>query len=254
MDMPRNQFKQAIAAGRTQIGLWSSLCSSYAAEAVAGCGFDWVLLDSEHAPNDVPDLMAQLQAMQGSPTAPVVRVPWNDPVMVKRVLDIGAQSVLFPFVQNVAEAKRAVAATRFPPAGIRGVAGTTRATKFGRIAGYHHKADAEMCVLVQVETKTALDNLEAIAAVDGVDGVFIGPADLAASLGHLGNFAHPDVQAAISDAMKRLKAAGKPGGYLTPNEEEVRRRLAEGFTFVAVGSDIALLARGGEALAKKFKS
>jgi 4-hydroxy-2-oxoheptanedioate aldolase len=253
MDMPRNAFKRALAEGRPQIGLWSSLCSNLGAEMIAGCGFDWILLDTEHSPNEVPDLITQLQAMAPWPTMPIVRPAWNDPVLIKRILDAGAVSLLIPFVQNADEAKKAVVATRYPPAGIRGVATTARASRFGRIKDYLRKANDEMCVLVQVETKASLDQLEAIAAVDGVDGVFIGPSDLAAALGHLGNPGHPDVQAAILDAGNRLKAKGKAAGILTSVEAEAKRYLAEGFTFVAVGSDTGLLARGGEALARRFK-
>ena len=254
IEMPRNAFKHALAAGKPQIGLWSSLCSNVVAEVIAGCGFDWVLVDTEHSPNEPPGIMSQLQALAGGTATPIVRPAWNDIVLIKRILDIGATSILVPFVQNADEARKAVAATRYPPAGIRGVATTTRAGRFGRIKDYLKRANDEICVLVQVETKTALDNLESIAAVDGVDGVFIGPSDLAAALGHLGNPAHPDVQAAISDAVKRLKAKSKPAGILTSVEADAKRYLAEGYTFVAVGTDMGLLARGGEALAAKFKS
>jgi 4-hydroxy-2-oxoheptanedioate aldolase len=254
MEMPRNAFKHALAAGKTQIGLWSSLCSNVVAEVIGGCGFDWILLDTEHSPNELPAIMSQLQALAVGTATPVVRPAWNDVVLIKRILDVGATAILVPFVQNAEEARKAVAATRYPPAGIRGVATTTRAGKFGRIKDYLRKANDEICVLVQVETKTALDNLESIAAVDGVDGVFIGPSDLAAALGHLGNPAHPDVQAAISDAVKRLKAKGKPAGILTSVEADAKRYLAEGYAFVAVGTDMGLLARNGEALAAKFKS
>ncbi len=253
MDLPVNALKRALAQGRPQIGLWSSLCSNISAEIIAHCGFDWILLDTEHSPNEIPGLVAQLQALAMGTATPVIRVAWNDPVLVKRALDIGVQSILFPYVQTQDEARRAVAATRYPPEGMRGVAGTTRASRFGRVKDYLARANGEICVLVQVETKAALDRIEAIAAVDGVDGVFIGPADLAASMGHLGNLGHPDVQAAISEAMVRLKPSGKAGGYLTPNEAEAKRRLAEGFTFVAVGSDVGLLARGGDELARRFK-
>jgi 4-hydroxy-2-oxoheptanedioate aldolase len=254
IEMPRNAFKQALAAGKPQIGLWSSLCSNVVAEVIAGCGFDWVLVDTEHSPNELPGIMSQLQGLAGGTATPIVRPAWNDIVLIKRILDVGATSLLVPFVQNADEARKAVAATRYPPAGIRGVATTTRAGRFGRIKDYLKKANDEICVLVQVETKTALDNLESIAAVDGVDGVFIGPSDLAAALGHLGNPGHPDVQAAISDAVKRLKAKGKPAGILTSVEADAKRYIAEGYQFVAVGTDMGLLARGGEALAAKFKS
>jgi 4-hydroxy-2-oxoheptanedioate aldolase len=253
MELPRNQFKAALAQGRLQIGLWSSLCSNIAAEVVADSGFDWILLDGEHSPNEVPSVMAQLQALAGGTATPVVRPAWNDAVMVKRMLDIGAQSILVPYVQNADEAQRAVASVRYPPAGIRGVAAATRASRYGRVNNYLKSADAEICLLVQVETRAALTQLEAIAKVDGVDGVFIGPSDLAASMGHIGNPAHAEVQAALEDAVKRLKAVGKAAGILTLNEDEARRYIGWGYLFVAVGSDIGLLRRGADTLAKKFK-
>ncbi len=253
-DMPRNAFKHAIAAGKLQIGLWSSLCSNIAAEIVSESGFDWILLDTEHSPNEIPDLLGQLQAMQGSATTPIIRPAWNDAVLAKRCLDIGAQTLLFPYVQNAEEARRAVASTRYPPQGIRGVSVAARASRYGRTPGYLTKANAEICVLVQVETRSALGEIEAIAEIEGVDGVFIGPSDLAASLGHLGNPQHADVQRAIEDAGKRLKKVGKPAGILTSNEEEARRYIGWGYLFVAVGADVGLLRASADALAKKFKS
>jgi 4-hydroxy-2-oxoheptanedioate aldolase len=248
-----NAFKHNLAAGKLQIGLWSSLCSNIAAEIIGDSGFDWILLDTEHSPNEIPDLVGQLQALQASTTTPIIRPAWNDAVMAKRALDIGAQTLLFPYVQNAAEAKAAVASTRYPPHGIRGVSVAARASRYGRTPGYLGKSNAEICVLVQVETRAALDQLEAIAAVDGVDGVFIGPSDLAASLGHLGNPQHPDVQAAIKDAVDRLKKVGKPAGMLTGNEEEAKRYIDWGYLFVAVGADIGLLAKNADALCKRFK-
>jgi 4-hydroxy-2-oxoheptanedioate aldolase len=254
MELMRNNFKRAITEGRVQIGLWSSLCSNIGAEVLADAGFDWILLDGEHSPNDVPSTMSQMQALVGGTASPVVRPAWNDAVMIKRILDIGAQSILVPYVQNAEEAKRAVAAVRYPPAGIRGVASSTRANHYGRVNNYLKLADSEICLLVQVETRPALGELEAITKVEGVDGVFIGPSDLAASLGHIGNPAHPEVQAALEDAVKRLKAVGKAAGILTLSEEEARRYIGWGYTFVAVGSDIGLLGRGADALAKTFKT
>ncbi len=183
-----------------------------------------------------------------------MRPAWNDTVLIKRVLDIGAQSLLVPYVQNAEEARRAVAAIRYPPAGIRGVAAASRASRYGRVTDYLKKADSEICLLVQVETRAALEQLEAIAAVDGVDGVFIGPSDLSASFGHIGNPQHAEVQKALEDGVRRLKAIGKPAGILTLSEEEARRYIGWGYTFVAVGSDIGLLARGADALAKRFKA
>jgi 4-hydroxy-2-oxoheptanedioate aldolase len=248
-----NVFKRGLAAGKLQIGLWSSLCSNVAAEIISDSGFDWILLDTEHSPNEIPGLLQQLQAVQRGTATPIVRPAWNDAVLAKRCLDIGAQTLLFPYVQNAEEAHRAVVSTRYPPQGIRGVAAASRASRYGRVPGYLGKANAEICVLVQVETGEALKDLEVIAKVDGVDGVFIGPSDLAASLGHIGNPAHPEVQAAIQDAVTRLKATGKPAGILTGNEDEARRYIEWGYLFVAVGADIGLLAKNADALAKKFK-
>ena len=254
MNLPENAFKRALRAGKPQIGLWSSLSSSYTVEVIAGAGFDWILLDTEHSPSDLENLLTQLQAAAPYPTHPVVRVPWNDMVTMKRVLDIGAQSLLIPYVQTADEARSAVANTRYPPAGVRGVAGTTRATRFGRVKDYAKRAHEEICVLVQVETQSALDQIEAIAALDGVDGIFIGPADLHASLGHTGEIANPEVKPLIDDAIRRIRKAGKAPGYLSPVEADAKRMLAAGAQFVAVGADVGLLARGAENLLAKFRS
>src|SRR5262249_48363935 len=229
MDLPVNAFKHAIAAGRLQIGLWSSLASNIAAEIVADAGFDWILFDSEHSPNEIPASLATLQAAARGPAAAIVRPGWNDAVLIKRVLDIGAQSILVPYVQNAEEAGRAVAAVRYPPAGIRGVAAAARASRYGRVRDYLKTADRQSCLVGQVEPRPAPDALEAIAAVDGVDGVFIGPSDLSASFGHIGNPQHPEVQAALEQAARRLKAAGKPAGILTLSEEEARRYIGWGY-------------------------
>jgi 4-hydroxy-2-oxoheptanedioate aldolase len=252
MELPRNRFKAAIAKGELQIGMWSTLGSNIAAEIMAHSGFDWILLDTEHAPNEIPGLLAQLQAVKGGTATPIVRPAWNDIVLIKRVLDIGPQTILVPYVQSAEEARLAVAATRYPPKGMRGVGGA-RASGYGRITNYVKQADSEMCVLVQVETKTALNRLEEIASVEGVDGVFIGPSDLSASLGHIGETGHPEPQRAIEDAARRLKAIGKASGILTTNEEEARRYIGWGYVFVAVGVDMGVLMRGADALAKKFK-
>lgn len=254
MDLPRNAFKHAIASGTRQIGLWCSLASNVGAEIVCDAGFDWLLIDMEHSPNEIPDLLAQMQAASLGSATPIVRPAWNDAVLIKRVLDTGAQSILVPFVQNAEEARRAVAAARYPPAGIRGTAGTTRASRYGRVPGYLNKANAEICVLVQIETGEALKLIDEIAAVEGVDGVFVGPNDLSASLGHLGDMRHADVQTAIRHAVDRLRAAGKPAGILTSNEDDIRQYVDWGYTFVAVGSDVGILARGADALARKFKA
>jgi 4-hydroxy-2-oxoheptanedioate aldolase len=254
MDLPSNRFKHALAAGEPQIGLWLSLSDHYSAEVCAGAGFDWLLVDTEHSPNELDMVLAQLQAIAPYPTHAIVRVPWNDMVMIKRVLDIGAQSLLIPYVNTADEARNAVAYTRYPPQGVRGVAGTTRATRFGRIKDYAQRVQEELCVLVQLETQTALDQLEAIARVAGIDGVFIGPADLHASLGYPGETANPAVLPKIEDAIRRIRACGKAPGILTADERLVRRYLELGALFVAVGADVGLLARGSEQLAAKFKT
>ncbi len=254
MDLPANTFKRAIQAGRQQIGLWSSLASHISVELLAGSGFDWLLLDTEHAPNDLPMVLSQLQAAEGGTAHPIVRPPWNDTVVIKRYLDAGVQSFLIPYVQDAAEARAAVAATRYPPRGVRGFASASRASRYGRIKDYYAHCEEEICVLVQIETRQALDNLEAIAAVEGVDGVFIGPGDLSADMGHLGQPSHPEVLAAIEDAIARLKAIDMPPGFLTGDEALARRVIAQGCLFTAVGSDVGLLARESERLAGRFKA
>ncbi|MEA3193160.1 MAG: 4-hydroxy-2-oxoheptanedioate aldolase, partial [Betaproteobacteria bacterium] len=198
--------------------------------------------------------LTQLQAAAPYPSHPIVRVPWNDMVTIKRMLDVGAQSLLVPYVSTAEEARAAVSFTRYPPAGVRGVAGTTRATRFGRVKDYAKRAHEEICLLVQVETQAALDNIEAICAVDGVDGVFIGPADLHASLGYTGEIANPKVKPHIDEAIRRIRKQGKAPGILTPNEADAKHWLGCGALFVAVGADVGILARGAEALAAKFKS
>jgi len=253
MDLPANRFKRALREGRQQTGLWCTLPGGYAAEVVAGAGFDWLLFDTEHSPGDPITVLEQLQAVASYPVAPVVRPAANDAVLIKRLLDIGAQTLLIPYVQNVEEARAAVAATRYPPQGMRGVAGLTRATRFGRVADYARRAADELCVLVQVETGEALGQLEQIAAVDGVDGVFIGPADLAASLGYPGEPGQRTVVLAIEDAIRRIRATGKPAGILTTDPAFAARCIELGTTFTAVGVDAGILARGSEKLLLQFR-
>ncbi len=253
MNLPVNDFKRAILAGRQQIGLWVSLANAYCAEIVGGAGFDWLVIDGEHSPNDPPSVLPQLQAVAPYPSEPVVRPAWNDTVLIKRYLDIGARSLLIPYVQDAAEAAAAVAAIRYPPKGVRGVAGMTRASRYGRIDGYVKHADAELCLLVQVETRRGLDHLEAIAKVDGVDGVFIGPSDLAAGLGHLGEPGNAEVQSAIKEAIRRIRGCGKPAGILATDEASTRRYIEWGTVFTAVGLDAMVLARESEKLAAKFR-
>jgi len=254
MKLPQNSFKQAILSGQQQIGLWCMLPGGFVTEALAGAGFDWLLLDTEHSPADVLTVLPQLQAAAAYDVSTVVRPASNDPVLIKRLLDLGAQSLLIPYVQSVEEAKAAVAAVRYPPAGIRGVAGLTRASRFGRVKGYAQQAEEELCLLVQVETRQSLDCIEEIAAVDGVDGIFIGPGDLSASLGHPGELFHPEVVAAIEDAITRVRAAGKPAGVLTYDHDFARRCMELGTLFTAVGADLSILLRGVESLADSFKS
>ena len=254
MELPVNQFKRGMQAGKPQIGLWSSLSSNYSVEVIAGAGFDWLLLDTEHSPNDLENVVTQLQAAAAYPTTAIVRPAWNDMVLIKRFLDVGVQTLLIPYVQTPEEAAAAVAYTRYPPRGVRGVAGFTRATGFGRVKDYFKRVEEELCVLVQVETRLGLDNLNAIANTDGVDGVFIGPADLSAGLGHLGDIPHPEVQKAIDDAIARIRIAGKAPGILAPVEADARRYLQMGCMFVAVGADVGLLARESEKLCARFKS
>jgi 4-hydroxy-2-oxoheptanedioate aldolase len=252
MQLPVNAFKKAIATGKPQIGIWSSLCSAISAEVLADAGFDWVLLDSEHSPNELPIVQNQLDALLAGNTEGIVRPAWNDTVLIKRYLDVGARTLLIPYVQNPEEAKRAMAATRYPPLGVRGVSGCTRANRYGRVKDYFKRVHDELCVLLQVETTSAMKHIEAIAEIDGVDGIFIGPNDLAADMGHLGNWQHPDVWKVMEDAAKRIRKAGKAPGILV-GEADGQRCIDMGYTFVAVGSDLVMLARGSEALAAKFK-
>ena len=251
MELPVNHFKHALKAGKPQIGIWSSLCSHIVADVLSNSGFDWVLLDTEHSPNELPNVQHQLHAMQGGTANPVVRVAWNDMVMIKRFLDVGAQSLLLPYVQSAEEAKNAVISMNYPQKGMRGVAGGARAMGYGRIKDYHKNAPNELCLLVQVETRNAMQSLDAIADVEGVDGVFIGPNDLSADMGYLGNWQHPEVWKVMEDAAKRIRKAGKAPGILV-GEADGQRCLDMGYLFVAVGSDIGLL-RTGDALAAKFK-
>lgn len=253
MDLPVNQFKRAILAGERQIGLWSSLANNITTEVLAGAGFDWLLIDAEHAPNDVRTVLGQLQAMMEHTTHPIIRVPFNDKTEIKRYLDAGVQSFLIPMVDTAEEARAAVSYTRFPPDGIRGFAGVSRSSRFGRIPNYHTRAHEEICILVQVESALAIENLEEIAKVPGIDGVFIGPGDLSAALGHLGDQRNPKIVDLIEKSIGRIIAAGNRPGILTTDEALARRYIEAGCVFTAVGLDTAILARGAEALAKKFK-
>lgn len=250
-----NIFKQALAAGKRQIGLWQALASPYTAEICAGAGFDWLLIDGEHAPNDLPLILSQLQAVAPYATEPVVRMPIGDPVFIKQLLDVGARSLLVPMVENGEQAEHLVRATRYPPAGVRGVGSAIgRASSWNRKRDYLHTASDEICLLLQVESLGGLEALDEIASTPGVDGVFIGPSDLAAALGHLGDPSHKDVQTAIEHGIAAIIAAGKAAGILAADPPLAHRYLELGATFVAVGTDVTLLARGADVLARAFKA
>ncbi|ATE77987.1 4-hydroxy-2-oxoheptanedioate aldolase [Pseudomonas sp. PvR086] len=254
MDMPINRFKQRLKSGEAQIGLWLGLADAYCAELAANAGFDWLLIDGEHAPNDLRGLLGQLQAVAPYPSHPVIRPVIGDIALIKQVLDIGAQTLLVPMVESAEQARELVRAIHYPPQGIRGVGSAlARASRWNSIPGYLDKADEQMCLLVQIENREGLVNLDAIAAVEGVDGVFIGPADLSASMGHRGNPGHPEVQAAIEDAIVRIQKAGKAAGILSADETLARRYIELGAAFVAVGVDTTVLMRGLQTLAGKFK-
>ncbi|MBV4504515.1 4-hydroxy-2-oxoheptanedioate aldolase [Pseudomonas sp. BW13M1] len=254
MDMPINTFKQRLRAGQAQIGLWLGLADPYCAELAANAGFDWLLLDGEHAPNDLRSLLGQLQALAPYPAQPIVRPVIGDTALIKQLLDIGAQTLLVPMVESAEQARQLVRAMRYPPHGMRGVGSAlARASRWNSLPDYLDQADEQMCLLVQVENREGLANLDAICAVEGVDGVFIGPADLSAAMGHRGNPGHPEVQAAIDDAIVRIGRAGKAAGILSADEALARRYIELGAAFVAVGVDTTVLMRGLQGLAGKFK-
>ena len=250
----QNKLKTALAAGQSLHGIWMSLSSPIVAEIVGDAGFDWVLVDCEHAPNDLPTLREQLQAMRGSESNLLARPPWNDMVLIKQFMDVGVQNFIIPYVQNPQEARDAVAATRYPPEGVRGVAGSSRASNFGRNKTYLKEANKAVTVIVQVETMEAMNELEEIAQVPGVDGVFIGPADLSASMGHLGDIEHSEAQAAIRDAAERLKAIGVPSATLAFDPEVAERYIGYGYQMVCIGSDQSCLMGGLAGLHKRFMS
>jgi len=257
MQTPVNPFKQALREQRAQIGLWLGLADHYTTEICAGAGFDWLLIDGEHSPNDLRSILQQAQVIAGYPGShAIARVPvghgQGGTALIKQYLDLGMQTLLVPMVDTAQQATELVRAMRYPPEGIRGVGGA-RASRWGRYPNYPKEANAQVCLLVQAETRMSLDNLDAILAVDGVDGVFIGPSDLAASLGHLGHSGHADVQQVIEQTIARIRQAGKAAGILTPDETLARRYLDLGATFVAVGLDSNLLVRATGQLAARFK-
>jgi len=253
MDLPQNRFKAALKAGQQQIGLWNSINANVLPDALGPLGFDWIVIDTEHAPVEPTLVLGALQALDGYPeTSAIVRPVENDTALIKRYLDMGAQTLILPYIQNPAEARAAVDAMRYPPRGVRGVAGTTRASGYGSINDYATRAEDELCLIVQVETVSAMTQLEEIASVDGVDGVFIGPADLSASMGYPGQAGHPAVKAEIENAFKRLHAIGVPAGILTLDPDHARRCLDLGAAFVAVGLDLSLLLGAARELRARF--
>jgi 4-hydroxy-2-oxoheptanedioate aldolase len=250
--MKTNAFKARLKAGKQQIGIWSMLASTNVLEVLTQSTYDWIMIDTEHAPNDVPMVLEQLRTVEQSGMPAVVRPAVNDTVLIKRLLDVGAQTLLVPMVDSADDARRAVAAVRYPPHGVRGVSAGTRANHYGRDADYFSQANSEVCLAVQIESVAGLRNLEEIAAVDGIDALFVGPSDLAAALGHLGNNKHPDVQAQIHRARERAHAAGKPIGILMPDEVLAAEYLRTGFDFVAVTTDISLLRAGADATLRQL--
>ena len=245
-----NPFKFALQSGCRQFGIWSALAHHLLAEVMGDAGFDWILFDTEHAPNDLMLLISQMQALRGSGTEAVVRPAHNDPVWIKRLLDIGFRSLLIPFVQNADEAARAVSATRYPPIGIRGVAAYQRNNKYGRVTDYFGFIDNAIAVVAQIETASAMQNLKAIVLTPGVDAIFVGPGDLAASLGHLGRPMAAQVQDAIRQIGKEAKELGKPAGIVAGSPADVERYLEWGFSFYTVSSDAAVFRNGLESIVR----
>lgn len=253
MNYPENTFTQALKKGQKQIGLWVSLRNNFSAGVVSTSGYDWLLVDMEHTPNDLSTVLTQLDTIANGGSTAIVRPPWNDTVQVKRLLDIGAPGLLFPMIQSVDEAEKAVAATRYPPRGVRGVTGTSRANAFGRIKDYYEQVEAQTAVLIQLETRAAVENAFAIASVDGVTGVFFGPADIAADIGMLGQPLCDEVWDLIMPAAKELMAKGIPVGTLVSDADFAVRLFAQGFSFVACGSDLGLLVSGADNLLASVK-
>ncbi len=241
MDLPVNAFKRALREGRPLFGAWLMSGAPSTAEALGCAGMDFLVVDMEHVPVDTPQMIEILRTLAGTPAPGVVRLPWNDMVMVKRALDGGAQTVMLPFVQNADEARRAVAYTRYPPEGVRGVAGLHRANRYTTVPDYLARAASELCVAVQIETLAALENLPEIAAVPGVDTIFIGPSDLAASMGMLGDIGHAAVQDKLRQAAQMCRQAGKPCGIIGGNPDLVGRFVDYGYTWIAIGSDMSFM-------------
>ncbi|MEL7104743.1 MAG: aldolase/citrate lyase family protein [Pseudomonadota bacterium] len=243
MDLPKNLFKARLQARQHQLGIWNTLGGNTVAELLAGAAYDWVLVDCEHAAIEVVDVLPALQAIAGSPgVAAVVRPAANDAVVFKRLLDMGAQTLLVPYIESADAARAAVSAMRYGPRGQRGMAGMTRATRYGRVEDYFTRAEDELCLVLQIETKAGVDALEDIAAVDGVDALFIGPADLSASLGHPGQVDHPDVVKVIDDTMARAARIGIPCGIMDLEPASAAARISGWSAFTAVAVDMVLLA------------
>ena len=254
MHMPHNGFKAALANDATQYGIWAGFATGYAAEIVASLGYDWMLIDGEHAPNTVPSVLNQLQTVAPYATAPVVRTVNGDANLIKQLLDVGAQTLMIPMVETAEQAQALVRAMRYPPHGIRGVGGgLTRATRWDGVDNYLTTAHEELCLILQVESRLGVENVAAIAAVEGVHAVFIGPADLSIGLGHAGNPGHPEVQERIKHAVDATLAAGKVCGILAPNEDDARRYQAWGCRFIAVAIDISLLRQSALATLARYR-
>ncbi|CAK9065198.1 unnamed protein product [Durusdinium trenchii] len=251
----QNVFKEVMKTKRKQIGLWTGLRSTLVAEMLSHVsGMDWFVVDMEHSPNELNDVLLQLQASQRGSAEPVVRVPWAEPVIVKRVLDLGAQSLIFPWINSPEQAREAVEATRYPSlGGIRGVMSLARMNNYGaQNPHYYKEAAGQICNIMQIETVEALANIEAIAQVEGVDALFVGPSDLSASMGFIGQPQHPEVKAAIEDAFRRIVATGKAAGFLTANKDDAKWALKCGCSFVAVGSDMQMLTAAAKGAAAEF--
>lgn len=248
-----NSFKRDLLAGKRLIGCWASLSSAISTEVLGLAGFDWLLLDGEHSPNDVISFIPQLMALKDSVSAPIVRPASNNVVEIKRLLDAGFYNFLVPFIETTEQASAAVAATRYPPEGVRGVSVSQRNNRYGTLPDYFKGINAQICVLVQIESRLGVAEASNIAAVPGVDCVFVGPSDLAAAYGHLGNPGHPAVQGAIAEVFAAAQAAGKPLGILAPAEADARRYLAMGASFVGVGSDLGLFRNASQALCDRYR-
>ncbi|WP_106745814.1 HpcH/HpaI aldolase family protein [Yoonia maritima] len=253
MKMQTNRFLAGLKAGEKQVGFWVSLASPYSAEVVAAAEFDWLVVDLEHTPGDMQTVLGQLQAIAPYHSTAIVRTPVNDPVIVKRLLDLGPEGILFPMIQSADEARAAIEATRYPPHGIRGVAGAARGNRFGRVKDYYEQVESQTCVLIQIETCAALDQAEEIGGVEGVDGVFFGPADISADMGMIGQPLHPDVWARIMPAARKLMDMGVPVGTLVTDPAMAADLLNDGFSFVACGTDVGTLAKATDSLLAQMR-